>query len=39
MLFAGMLSLLVLLMAMPFATAETQKATGTANGFGGELTV
>lgn len=39
MLFAGMLSLLVLLMAMPFAAAETQKATGTANGFGGELTV
>ncbi|MGN0759927.1 MAG: FMN-binding protein [Candidatus Ventricola sp.] len=37
--FAGMLSLLVLLMAMPFAAAETQKATGTANGFGGELTV
>ena len=39
MLFAGMLSLLVLLMAMPFAAAETQKATGTANGFDGELTV
>lgn len=39
MLFAAMLSLLVLLMAMPFAAAQTQKATGTANGFGGELTV
>lgn len=39
MLFAAMLSLLVLTLAMPFAAAETQKATGTANGFGGELTV